>query len=95
VSSGRVKVPQVAGATEEEARQRLAAAGITVSRVEAVYSDYYEAGMVTGSSPKAGMTLGWGEGVVLTVAAGRASCPQCGSRREAGARFCTRCGHKY
>jgi hypothetical protein len=95
VSSGMVAVPVLAGLTLTEARARLAELTLTATRVDSQYSDSYAAGLVVSSGAKAGTKLVPRSSVNLMVSAGRGICPQCGSRREAGAKFCTKCGYKY
>jgi serine/threonine-protein kinase len=95
VSSGLVAVPSVAGLSLAEATRRLSAAGLDVAGVDSQYSDYYAAGLVKSTEPKPDSRLKPHADVVLTVVSGRATCPKCGTKREAGAFFCVRCGHKY
>ncbi len=95
VSSGMVAVPVLAGLTLDEARARLAELALTATRVDSQFSDSHRAGLVVSSLAKSGSRLAPRSGVSLTVSMGRATCPQCGARREPGARFCTKCGYKF
>jgi serine/threonine-protein kinase len=95
VSSGMVAVPVLAGLTLAEARARLAELALTAAKVDSQYSDSQGVGMVVSSAAKAGTKLVPRSSVNLVISAGRATCPQCGTRREAGAKFCTKCGYKF
>ncbi len=95
VSTGLVSVPVLTGFSLEEARLRLRAAGLNVARVDSQYSDVYPSGQVMAVGPKSGSRIKPASLVTLTVASGRATCPECRARREPGAQFCIRCGHKY
>ena len=95
VSSGMVAVPSLAGLTLTEARARLVELALTAVKVDSQYNDSYGAGIVVSSTAKAGTKLDPHSSVSLMVSAGRATCPQCGTRREAGAKFCTKCGYKF
>jgi beta-lactam-binding protein with PASTA domain/tRNA A-37 threonylcarbamoyl transferase component Bud32 len=69
VSSGQVEVPDVAGQSEDEARQVLEEAGFTVQTQE-VASDSVEVGAVISQSPEAGEAAAAGSGVTLAVSTG-------------------------
>jgi len=95
VSTGRVSVPALAGLALAEARGRLARVALTTAKVDSQYSDDYAVDVVVSSKLKAGTRVSPHTSVGLTVSAGRATCPQCGARREARAKFCTKCGFKF
>ncbi len=95
VSTGLATVPVLAGLSLEEAAERLRSVGLSVVRVDSQYSDIYPAGQVVSVGPKSGSRIRPEAAVTLTVAAGRATCPECGAKREPKAEFCIRCGHKY
>ena len=88
-------VPVLTGLTLADARARLARLGLTAGKLDSQYSDGYGAGVVVSSGQKAGAKLAPHSTVSLMFSAGRATCPQCGSRREPGAKFCTKCGYKF
>jgi serine/threonine-protein kinase len=95
VSTGMVAVPVLAGLTVDEARARLTELALRAVRIESAYSDGHATGIVVSSAAKPGSRLSPHSSVNLTVSAGRATCPQCGARREPGAKFCTKCGYKF
>jgi serine/threonine-protein kinase len=95
VSTGTVEIPSLAGLTLPDARERLARLALTSAKVDSQYSDDYAAGMVVSSQLKAGTKVAPHTSVGLVVSSGRATCPQCGARREARAMFCTKCGFKF
>ncbi|MEO0079037.1 MAG: PASTA domain-containing protein, partial [candidate division WOR-3 bacterium] len=95
VSSGFAVVPALTGCALEEATARLRSVGLAVVRVDSEYSDVYSVGQVMAVGPKPGSRVKSGTPLKLTVSAGRATCPECGARREPGAQFCIRCGHKF
>lgn len=95
VSTGRVSVPALAGLSLADARGRLARVALTPAKVDSQYSDDYAAGTVVSSGLKAGAKAAPHTSVGLTLSAGRATCPECEARREARAKFCTKCGFKF
>jgi len=95
VSAGTVKIPSLAGLALPDARALLAKLALTPANVDSQYSDDFAAGMVVSSNLKAGASVAPHSNVGLTVSAGRATCPECGARRGAGAKFCTKCGYKF
>jgi serine/threonine-protein kinase len=70
VSTGTVKVPDVAGKTEAEARSMLTAAGFTAGQIvsQSVESDEVPQGAVVGTEPRAGSAVGAGEDIILKIA---------------------------
>lgn len=62
-----VKVPDVSGKTEEEARTALQKAGLTVSSTRSEYDGKVKSGQVIGTDPASGTTVDSGNGVVLLV----------------------------
>jgi hypothetical protein len=95
ISTGVVSVPELAGKTLSQAQEQAAGSGLVVGSVDTIYSDRAQRGLVFQVSPAAGDKVAAGTKLVLTVVAGRATCPQCGRRRERGAKFCISCGYKY
>jgi hypothetical protein len=95
VSTGMVAVPDLAGMTLDDARAQLARLALTEVKVDSPYSDRDSIGIVLSSKPDAGAKLAPHSPVGLTVCGGRATCPDCGARRQAGAQFCTTCGYRF
>jgi serine/threonine-protein kinase len=94
VSTGVPLVPDLAGLSQDSATAQLKLLG-AASVVESTFSDAQPAGTVVGTRPAEGESLAAGQRVAIIVSQGRASCPKCGTPRERGARFCTRCGFRY
>jgi eukaryotic-like serine/threonine-protein kinase len=95
VSSGMVAMPVLSGLSLDEALAKLAKVALDAARVDSQYSDSHGVGAVISGGAKPGTKLAPRTGVSLTVSNGRATCPQCGSRREARAKFCTKCGYQF
>jgi eukaryotic-like serine/threonine-protein kinase len=95
VSTGEVEMPVLAGLALPDARARLAELALTPAKVDSQYTDDYASGIVVSSKLKAGTKVVPHSSVGLTVSAGRVTCPQCGARRAAGAKFCTTCGFRF
>jgi serine/threonine-protein kinase len=70
VSTGTIKVPDVAGKTEAAARSMLTAAGFTAGQIvsQSVESDEVPQGAVVGTEPRAGSAVGAGEDIILKIA---------------------------
>jgi len=95
VSTGLVDVPVLAGLGLAEAQADLKRAALTLAKVDSQYSDVYTRGTVMAVGPKSGSRLRPHAEVTMTVANGRATCPECGAKREPGANFCVKCGYKF
>jgi len=95
VSTGNVEMPALAGMSLADARARLSELALTPAKVDSQYTDEYASGVVMSSKLKAGTKVVAHSSVGLTVSAGRVTCPECGARRAAGAKFCTTCGFKF
>ncbi|MEV5926088.1 Stk1 family PASTA domain-containing Ser/Thr kinase [Streptomyces cellulosae] len=71
INSGQfTKVPPVLSKTEQQARDRLAEAGLEVGKVKEEYSDTVERGKVIGTDPAAGARVRGSASVSLTVSKG-------------------------
>ncbi|MGC9316959.1 MAG: PASTA domain-containing protein [Armatimonadota bacterium] len=68
----QVQVPNVVGMPQEEARERLAGAGLGVGDIRRVYRDDHPAGEVAASMPEPGMTVRQGRDLTLVVSQGAA-----------------------
>jgi serine/threonine-protein kinase len=70
VSTGTIKVPDVSGKTESEARSILTAAGFTAGQIvsQSVESDQAPQGSVVGTEPRTGSAVGAGESIILKIA---------------------------
>ncbi|MEO0079685.1 MAG: PASTA domain-containing protein [candidate division WOR-3 bacterium] len=95
LSSGMVTVPVTSNLTVDEALRRLRLSGLEPGTIESQYSDQFMPGVVIQTNPKPGLRVKVHSKVTVTVAGGRATCPECGRTRERGARFCTNCGYKF
>ncbi|TFV85712.1 Stk1 family PASTA domain-containing Ser/Thr kinase [Blastococcus sp. CT_GayMR16] len=71
VSTGTIKVPDVTGKSEAEARSILTTAGFADGQItsENVESDAVPQGAVVGTDPRAGSAVGAGEDITLQIAA--------------------------
>src|SRR5690606_3240995 len=71
INSGQfTKVPPLLTKTEQQARDRLADAGLDVGQVEEEYSDTVERGKVISTDPKAGARIRGNDSVSLTLSRG-------------------------
>jgi beta-lactam-binding protein with PASTA domain len=70
--SGRRRVPELSGLTEESARDLLAAVGIPLAGVRAVVDGGFEKGTVVSTEPSAGSPLSEKDSVTLAVSRGGA-----------------------
>jgi serine/threonine-protein kinase len=70
VSTGTIKVPDVAGKSEAEARSILTGAGFTDGQIvsQNVESDEVPEGAVVGTEPRANSAVGAGEDITLLIA---------------------------
>jgi eukaryotic-like serine/threonine-protein kinase len=70
ISTGSIKVPDVAGKSEAEARRILTEAGFTNGQIvnQSAESDEVPQGAVVGTEPRAGSAVGAGEGITLLIA---------------------------
>ncbi len=62
-----VAVPDVAGLAEDQARNALEGASLTVSRVERIYDDEVEGGHAVGTDPENGTGVARGDKITLLV----------------------------
>ena len=65
-----VKVPNVLGYSEDDAREAIEAVGLEVDKVDHGYSDEYEEGEVMGQTPSGGQTAHEGDSIDLTISRG-------------------------
>ncbi|MFI1418080.1 Stk1 family PASTA domain-containing Ser/Thr kinase [Streptomyces sp. NPDC020731] len=71
INSGQfTKVPPLLGKTEQEARGRLADAGLDAGQVKEAFSDTVERGTVISTDPKAGARIRGNDSVSLTLSKG-------------------------
>ena len=62
-----VRVPDVVGLEEDQARAALEGAGLTVSEVSRIYDDEVDGGIAVGTDPDSGSDVARGDGVTLLV----------------------------
>ncbi|MFF2557253.1 Stk1 family PASTA domain-containing Ser/Thr kinase [Nocardia sp. NPDC058058] len=65
--SAPIKLPDVSGKTEDEARDALTKAGITVRDTRSEFNTKVKGGQVIGTDPAAGATVESGDGVTLII----------------------------
>lgn len=95
ISTGMVEVPRLDNISLAAAQQEAAKRGLEFAGVESVYTDNMPFGQVAGSEPAAGTRVEPGSAIYVLLARGRATCPECGTQREPGAKFCDRCGFEF
>lgn len=90
-----VFMPGLAGVSVAQAWHIADSLDMTLVAVDSVLSDEVGTGDVVAFTPKAGAEVAKGDTVRVTYSCGRRTCPQCGTTRRPGAKFCTKCGYAF
>ncbi len=95
LSTGMVVVPSITNLPKLEVTKILREQGLDSIIFINEYNDEIAIGNAINSEPKPGTKIKTRTPIRIKIAAGRATCPQCGTRREIGAQFCTVCGFRF
>ncbi len=95
LSTGMVAVPSIVNLPRSTVARLLKETGLDSIIFINEYNDEIATGNAISSEPKPGTKIKPNTPVRVKIAAGRATCPQCGTRREIGAQFCTVCGFRF